>query len=204
LIFMPILAPEPALFPDNLLEEELPTDLEGRRWWALQTRPRQEKSLARDLLDRQVCFYLPLLDQKTIIRRRVFTSQVPLFPGYVFLLGDEQERLTALTTRRVVRPLAVGDQARLWRDLRQLRRLLLSGEPVTPEQRLLPGMLVEIITGPLAGLQGKVLRLDSHRRFVVGVEFMQQGVSVLLDDCTQVRVIHEEDRTAPPRPCFAR
>jgi transcriptional antiterminator RfaH len=201
---MPILPPEPALFPENLLGEELPTELEGRTWWVLQTRPRQEKSLARDLLDRQVGFYLPLLERSNVIRGRVFQSQIPLFPGYVFLLGDDQERLTALTTHRVVRPLAVGDQARLWHDLRHLHRLLLSGEPITPEQRLIPGMLVEIITGPLAGLQGKVLRLDSRRRFVVGVEFMQQGVSVLLDDCTQVRVIHEEVRTAPPRPCFAR
>ena len=201
---MPILPPETALFPDNLLEEELPTELEGRTWWVLQTRPRQEKSLARDLLDRQVGFYLPLLERSNVIRGRVFQSQIPLFPGYVFLLGSDQDRIPALATRRIVRPLVVADQARLWHDLRHLHRLLLSGEPITPEQRLLPGMLVEITTGPLAGLQGKVLRLDSRRRFVVGVEFMQQGVSVLLDDCTQVRVIHEEDRTAPPRPCFAR
>lgn len=40
-----------------------------------------------------------------------------------------------------------------------------------------------IRTGPLAGLRGKVLNVLSGRRFVVQIDFIQQGASVLLEDC---------------------
>lgn len=86
-------------------------------WWVLHTRPRQEKSLARDLHDCGAPFYLPLVRRRTLVRNRVMESSLPLFPGYLFLLADNEERMTALATRRVARSLDVPDQARLWRDL---------------------------------------------------------------------------------------
>jgi transcriptional antiterminator RfaH len=183
---MPILSAEPALFPDALFDEAAapPGD---RAWWVLHARPRQEKSLARQLHRAEVPFYLPLTDRRLRIRGKTVTSHVPLFPGYVFLWGTHEERLTALTTNRVVGTLEVPDQAGLWRDLRQLRRLLEAGAPVTPEQRLAPGMTVEITSGPLAGLKGRILRTSNGRRFVVAVDFIQQGASVLLDDYVLVR-----------------
>src|SRR5262249_29837258 len=94
---------------------------------------------------------------------------------------------TALATKRVVRSLTVNDQARLWGDLRQLERMIALGQPITPESRLGPGMPVEISSGPLAGLRGKILRNASGRQFVVEVDFIQKGASVVLDDCVLVR-----------------
>jgi transcriptional antiterminator RfaH len=116
------------------------------------------------------------------------TSYLPLFPGYVFQLATEEERLLALKTNRVLNVLSVVDQARIWDDLRQIRRLLLSGEPVTPEERFAVGDLVEVLSGPLAGLRGVVERTASGRRFIVRVDFIQRGASVLLDDTVLVKV----------------
>jgi transcriptional antiterminator RfaH len=100
----------------------------------------------------------------------------------VFLLADRAERVTALATGRVVRTLEVFDQPGLWHDLGQVFRLIAAGAPITPEARLVPGAVVVIRTGPLAGLKGKILRTASGQRFVVQVDFIQQGASVLLDD----------------------
>jgi len=102
--------------------------------------------------------------------------------GYLFLLAQGEERVTALATRRVVRSLEVPQQGELWRDLAQVSRLISSGLPVTPEQKLYPGKAVTIRTGPLAGLRGKIIREVSRRRFVVQVDFIQQGVSALLEE----------------------
>jgi hypothetical protein len=113
----------------------------------------------------------------------VLTAHLPLFPGYLFLCADRDERLAALASNRVVHALAVHDQERLWDDLRQIDRLLGAGLPVATESRLAPGTPVEITTGPLAGLCGTVVRTASGRRFVVRVDFIQQGASVLLEDC---------------------
>jgi transcription antitermination factor NusG len=109
----------------------------------------------------------------------------------VFLLANREERIAALTTARVVQPLRVVGQEELWHDLAQIYRLIASGAPVMPEERLFPGALVEISSGPLAGLKGKILRAASGSRFVVQVDFIQRGASVLLDDCTPTRIDQE-------------
>ena len=183
---MPILPAEPDVFPGELFDVELSVRSErptqARDWWVLHTRPRQEKSLARRLFAQEVPFYLPTVARRCRVRGRVLTAQVPLFPGYLFLWGDAAERQSALATNRVVRALVVAEQPRLWDDLRQINRLLAAGLPVTPEDRLAPGARVEIAQGPLAGLRGTISRTASGRRFVVQVDFIQRGASVMLDD----------------------
>lgn len=184
---MPILPAEPSVHPDNLLAESWVEDRQ-QRWWVLHTRPRQEKCLARELLEMELSFYLPLVQRRQLSRGRRLVSHVPLFTSYLFLLvREDRERVRALTTNRVVRSLPVDDQARLWHDLRQVQRLIETGAPITPEAKLAPGMAVVVQSGPLAGLRGKILRSASGRRFVVQVDFIQQGASVLLDDFTLLR-----------------
>jgi len=177
---MPMLPPEPNVYPAGLFAGAEVTS--GRDWWVLHTKPRQEKALARELLSAAIPFYLPLLNRKTMLRGRVLDSYVPLFTSYLFLLAEGDERIAALSTRRVVQSLEVRRQQELWDDLTRVNRLLDSGLPVTPEQRLSPGVTVEITTGSLAGLKGKVVREAGRQRFVVQVDFIQQGASVIIED----------------------
>jgi transcriptional antiterminator RfaH len=177
---MPILAAEPDRFPADLFER---TAVEpNRAWRVLHSKPRQEKSLARYLQTAGLEYYLPLIARRNRIRGRIVTAHVPLFTSYVFLRADPAERVVALASNRVVQTLEVADQARLWRDLRQIDLLMSSGAPITPEERLAPGDEVEVTSGPLAGLSGTIIRAATGRRFVVKVDFIQQGASVLLDD----------------------
>ena len=185
---MPILAQEPALYPEELFDDPSEFSRMQGWWWVLHARPRQEKSLARQLRNARIPFFLPLIPHRWRSRGQTLTSYNPLFPGYVFLWADRDGRLAALATKRVVRSLEVTDQDRLWQDLRQIRRLITSGAPVSPEHRLVPGAAVEIRSGPLSGLRGKILQGASGRRFVVQVDFIQRGASVLLDDYTLNRI----------------
>lgn len=179
---MPILPAEADVYPDCLLDGATPAESRGRRWWALHTKPRQEKSLARCLCSAGVAFYLPTVSRRCRIRGRIMTSRIPLFPSYLFLLADDEGRVAALTTNRVVRSLEVHDQSALWHDLRQVHGLIASGLPITPEDRLAAGMRVTVNSGPLAGLQGTIVRSATGRRFVVSVDFIQQGASAVIDD----------------------
>ena len=185
---MPILPAERTLFPEGLLSESTLPKLSDRTWWVLHVKPRQEKSLARQLCGKEIPYYLPVVTRRTVVRGQALQSLIPLFPGYVFLLGDREEWLRALATGRVVRPLAVVDQTRIWTDLRQLYRLIEIGAPITPEDRLAPGAMVEVTQGPLAGLRGKILRTATGKRFVVEIDFIQRGASVLLDSFALVQV----------------
>ena len=178
---MPILKEEPSLFPATLLDVA-PDDAADRRWLALYTKARQEKSLARELLRFRIPFYLPLVKKTSVSRGRKRASLVPLFGGYVFLYGSEEERLRTLATNRISRVLAVEDPDQLVFDLRQLRQLIVAGAPLTVESRLGPGQRVRVRQGAFAGLEGTVLKRRGEMRLLVSINFLQQGASVEIDD----------------------
>ncbi len=179
---MPVLPLEPFVHPDDLFTRGEGPPADGGQWWVFHTRPRAEKALARKLLDRRIPFFLPLYNRQRRTRGRLLTSYLPLFPSYLFMRGDDAARVQALTTNLIARNLHVEDQGELWTDLTRVFRLMASGASLAPEAKLQPGALVEITAGPLAGLEGKVLRRGKHLKLVVEVHFLRQGTSVEIDD----------------------
>lgn len=190
---MPILEQETSVYPDHLLVE--PPYLSGgpvsadeddgseRRWWAVYTKSRQEKALARHLVGHDIPFYLPLIPKDNIIRSKRVRSHIPLFSGYMFLFGNEQERVTTLTTNRISAIIPVPDQSRLLHDLANVQALIERDAPLAIERRLDAGDMVRIRTGSLAGLEGVVVKRHGKTRLLVAVTYLQQGVSVEIDDC---------------------
>ncbi len=181
---MPILPKEPDVYPEDLLDESSTFQwTDDAKWWALYTLARREKNLMRRLRQMKVPFYGPLAPRKNRISSgRVRVSYIPLFTGYVFLRGDEEQRRLALTTNCVSRVLPVHDATDLVRDLRQIHRLIQCDAPLTPESRLQPGMSVRVRSGALAGMEGVVIKRRGKDRLLVSVEFLQQGASVALED----------------------
>ncbi|MGH7137972.1 MAG: transcription termination/antitermination protein NusG [Pirellulales bacterium] len=178
---MPILNAEPQSYPDDLLTGLDHQSLD-RHWWVLQTKPRQEKSLARDLRTREISYYLPQVAQTSLARGRRRTSHIPLFTGYVFMFGDARDRVSSLTTNRICNTLAVDDTAQLTHDLLQIWRLVESRAPLTIESRLKVGDRVRVKKGTLAGVEGSVIDRRGRCRVLVAVHLLQQGVSMEIDD----------------------
>jgi transcriptional antiterminator RfaH len=178
---MPILAAEANVYPGNLLDEftTLSTD---RRWWAVYTKSRQEKSLARQLLGMEVPFYLPLIPKVASIGGRRLKSLLPLFGGYLFLYGTDEERVQALGTNRIAQTWVASHTDAMTRDLQQVRALIESGVPLTVEGRLQTGQRVRVKSGALLGLEGMVLSRRGESRLLVAVQFLQQGVSIQIND----------------------
>jgi transcription antitermination factor NusG len=178
---MPILASETSVFPDNLLDNftDLPSE---RRWWAVYTRSRMEKSLARQLLAMEVPFYLPLIPKTTRIGGRPLKSLLPLFGGYLFVYGTDSERTETLGTNRVAQIFPASRVDELTQDLRNVRALIASGVPLTPEGRLQPGQSVRVKSGMLMGLEGVVVSRRGEDRLLIAVNFLQQGVSIQISD----------------------
>ena len=172
---------QPSVYPTDLFEG-LTAEPSERRWWVLYTKVHQEKAIARQLCGQRVPYYLPLVEKTSQWRGRRFVSMIPVFASYVFLYGNEQERVWSLATNRVSRVLFVPDVDGLSYDLRQLRQMIASGAPLTVEKRLARGDRVRVRHGPLAGLEGIVLRRNGTSRLLVAVDFLQQGASVEIDD----------------------
>jgi transcription antitermination factor NusG len=77
----------------------------------------------------------------------------------------------------------VGQPLELVEDLRQLHSLIQLDAPLSPERRLEPGTKVRIRSGPFAGYEGVIFRRERETRLQVSVRFMDQGVSVAVEDC---------------------
>lgn len=174
---MPILPPEPMLFPNDLFAA--PPD--GHTWWVLHTKPRTEKALARDLRSASVPYFLPQYAKRQKLRGRDTTTQFPLFTSYLFLFGDPGQRLMAMRTDHVANCLAVTDQASLQTQLAGVYRVI-SYDPAECEPRvgIGEGDPVEITDGPFAGMSGRVIRVEAGYRFVIGVQFLHRSVEVPL------------------------
>jgi len=174
-----------SVYPADLFEEseESLEKASNLAWWAVYTKSRQEKVLARHLLAHRIPHFLPLIQRSYIKSGRRFSARVPLFAGYVFLFCSEQQRVCSLTSNRVSRILPVPDSQRLRADLAQVLRLIESGAPLTLEQRFAPGNRVRIRYGALAGMEGTVHSRRGKTRLIVIVSFLQQGASVEVDDC---------------------
>jgi transcriptional antiterminator RfaH len=180
---MPILPAEPAQYPDDLWQMHHPPGGNGRSWWCLHTKPRQEKAVARELRAQRIPFYLPqVVHEDRTPQGRKTRSVIPLFASYLFLLGDERDRLSALKGNRLVRVIDVADQPTIDHDLRQIHQVLASGLPVVPEPTIPVGARVRILTGPLAGIEGKVIRRGKRDEFVAVVHFLGSGATVELED----------------------
>jgi len=178
---MPILQPEPSIFPDDLLVLGAEDNVE-RRWWAVYTKARQEKALARDLFAQQIPFYLPLVPRASSSRGRRIESLLPLFKGYLFIFAREEERVETLRTNRVSRLIAVDAPVTLQRELWQVQQLIARKAPLVVEARLAPGRRIRVKSGAFMGIEGVVEEQRSGYRLIVEVSFLQQSVSVELDD----------------------
>ena len=180
---MPILPRQRDLFPADLLTADPPAGDELPRWVAFYTLSRREKDLMRKLEAAGVPFYAPLIRRRLkSAGGRVRDSHVPLFSGYVFSRVDDDQRRAALATNTIARWLPIVDETALLADLRTIKRLIDTDQPLAPEARIEPGQLVRVRSGPLRGLEGTVERRHGTQRLVVAVRFLNQCASVELED----------------------
>ncbi|MHB9002037.1 MAG: transcription termination/antitermination protein NusG [Thermoanaerobaculia bacterium] len=194
---MPILKPEPDIYPHDLF---LPDTRHDGEWWVAHVRSRQEKFLARHLMGR-VGFYLPQSAQETLRAGRKFTSYVPLFGGYVFVHGSADDRRIALASGVVVSMLDVVDQQQLAAELTQLHALQTSGALLAPHAWLGPGDPVTITDGVFKGYRGTITRERGTDRLVVSVSMLRQSVAVEIQrDCVIPAAIEKRGRGAQRAP----
>ncbi|MBX3435510.1 MAG: KOW motif-containing protein [Pirellulales bacterium] len=150
-------------------------------WRVAYTKPRQEKALAWDLARKEIPYFLPLVLRETSSGGRRRRNLYPLFASYLFYAGDEETRLAALKTERIVShvEIAPGEQDRFRREIAALEL----GLRAAPDQfelhpRLVPGARVRVIGGPMKGLEGTVVSADRPTRLLVGVTALGAGASV--------------------------
>lgn len=148
------------------------------QWWVAHTKSRNEKSLAHDLAAKEVSYFLPMTWKVRRIRGRTFKSLLPIFGGYLFFCGQEHQRIDVLRTNRVANLIEVKDQERLVKELSQIEQALVAGANLLPHKYIKEGQRCRVIGGPLAELQGIVVKARNETRLVMQIDMLGQAASV--------------------------
>ncbi|HUF48093.1 MAG TPA: UpxY family transcription antiterminator [Vicinamibacterales bacterium] len=152
-------------------------------WFAVWTRSRHEASVAGQLAGKSIESFLPTLPRWSRWKDRRKRIDWPLFPGYCFARFDLSQSLAVRSCAGVVslvstagRPVAIGDE-----EIESIRTLVTSDLRYDPCPLIHVGDRVEVVSGPLRGVVGRLERKGAHARLVLSVDLIGQGVSVEID-----------------------
>ena len=153
---------------------------QARNWYALYTASNQEKRVEQHLRMKGVEVFLPLYTvTKRWKNRTTQKIELPLFTGYLFARIALNERVRVLEVPTVVSIVGSGRELLPLPDAEiDILRAGLRLRQVDPYPYLRIGNRARIRSGPLAGLEGVVIRKDGHLRVVVSVESIMRSFAV--------------------------
>lgn len=152
-------------------------------WFALMVKPRFEKSASTLLRQKGYEDFLPLTAEARNWSDRVKTVELPLFPRYLFCRFNSHEQGRILNTpgvQRIVgfgfRPTPIPDQ-----EMDSLRKLIESGSRPVICDYIADGECVLVREGPLAGMEGILVKAKGGCRVVVSIHLLQRSVYAEVD-----------------------
>lgn len=154
------------------------------RWYAAYANVRHEKQVALQLEGRSLDCFLPLYRSVRRWKDRRKEIELPLFPGYLFVRMAPQDRLKVLGVPGVVHIVSFHGQ---WAplpdaEIETLRERLRMCGGVEPHPYLTVGARVRVRGGPLAGLEGILVRRKDKFRLVLSIELIMRSIAVEVDE----------------------
>jgi transcription antitermination factor NusG len=155
------------------------------QWFAIQTIAKHEKRVTKQLQEKDVDTFLPLLPEIHRWSDRQTKVDVPLFSCYTFvrIVPAPEERLPVLTTPGVLG--FVGSQREGTpipeREIENLRTAIRNQGSCELHPFITAGTRVRIRDGALTGVEGILVSQDKNRTLVVSVELLQRSVSLRID-----------------------
>jgi transcription antitermination factor NusG len=150
------------------------------RWYAIYTSSRHEKVIAKQLEDRGIESFLPLYRSWHRWKDRRKLVELALFPSYVFVRIEAQERLRVLEVPGVVNLVSFnGEPAALpEQEINALRNGLENDIYAEPHPYLRVGRKVRVVRGPMAGAEGILSRKKDKHRVVISIDLLMRSIAV--------------------------
>lgn len=163
----------------------------NQSWYALRIRHQHEKTAARILENQGYEIFLPLYTARHKWQDRIKQVALPLFPGYMFV-GEGRERwLQILKTPGVCSFVACAGRPAVipFSEIERVRRIVESTVSVEPHPFLRRGDCVRIKFGPLAGLEGILVRKDKRTSLIISVEMLGRSAAAEVDAASVERIV---------------
>jgi transcriptional antiterminator NusG len=162
-----------------------------RRWYVLWTKSNCEYVVSEQLKTKGFEVFLPTVEKWSRRRHVRCLQRAPMFPGYLFV-HEIMDKTNYLAIRKVAGLVRILGQR--WdklaavpdRDIDAIQKVQKADFPTMPYPYLRHGEPVRITTGPLANVEGILLKSDPRKGLLVlSIDLLRQSVAVQVD-CTQV------------------
>jgi transcription antitermination factor NusG len=164
---------------ENHLDEKEP------RWFAVRTRFRDEKVALKMLTTYGVEAYLPIQKVTRRYSKKVRHLDLPLINSFVFVKICSHEYKTVLQTEYVTGFLKLGQNILSIPDeqIELMRRLLGQGVELSiePTMNYEKGDLVEVTSGFLIGLRGKLVTIQGKDKMLIDLINSEHTLQISID-----------------------
>ncbi len=157
-----------------------------KKWYVLQSKPLKEIKVFEQIRKKNIDVYLPLIETIRYWSDRKKKVKVPLFPGYLFVYADMDERYEAISnTFGALKYLIYQKRHAIISDeeINNIKISLIEPERVRIEDaRLIEGDMVEITHGIFKGLKGIIVQIRGNYKLMVSIIEMNTTFSVQLSN----------------------
>lgn len=166
-----------------IISEVIAVPARTAQWYALYTTARHERVVARQLEERRIETFLPLYRSLHRWKDRRKEVELALFPSYVFVRIEEQDKLRVLKVAGAVHVVSFNGKMAVLpqREIDALRNALEHDVYAEPCPYLRVGRRVRVVRGPMSGAEGILSRKKDRCRVVISVDVLMRSVAVELD-----------------------
>lgn len=154
-------------------------------WFAVYTSSRHEKRVAKQFWEHGFDNFLPLVEKAHHWSKRAKVHlHLPLFPNYIFVHITPRQRTAVLAVPGVLAIVGSGHIPSPLPDSEiEILRTWVEQGRVEAHPYLSTGERVRIQAGPMAGMEGVLVRRKNELRLVLSLHLIQRSVALEIDAC---------------------
>tara|TARA_Y100000591_G_C21593096_1_gene574194 strand:- start:224 stop:724 length:501 start_codon:yes stop_codon:yes gene_type:complete len=154
-----------------------------KRWIAVYTKPRHEKTVQRKLDDNGFEVYLPMLRKRQQWSDRKRWVDFPLFRSYVFVCTHKENHMEILQTPSIISIVKFGKKIAYIEDktINSIKQIIEGGFIPETTNYFINGDPVKIKHGPLKGITGEVVRIDKNNCLIIRIDTIKLSISIKIE-----------------------
>jgi len=164
-------------------------------WYVVYVRSRSEKKAEAELQQKNIETYLPLQRKLRQWSDRKKWVEMPLISGYLFVHISRKEYDLVLHSNYVVSYVRFEGKAAIIQDSQiESLKIMLNQEDLEiniSHEKLEIGQQIEVVSGALIGLQGKLVKIKGKNKVALVIE--QLGYSAVIEISTEnIRIMESK------------
>ncbi|OHB55291.1 MAG: hypothetical protein A2Y12_00550 [Planctomycetes bacterium GWF2_42_9] len=160
----------PLTWPDKRIR-----DFNGK-WYVAHCKSRNEKILAWHMTHKNINYFLPMRLNVRKHKNKTFRTLLPVFTGYIFFCGGEQQRLEILRTNRVANMIEVQNQEQLIDELEAIENALTASFAIQSCQHF-GNDCSNIVAEPL-DTKGQIVHINGKTYIVLTISSLGLTVNI--------------------------